>query len=130
VLALERLRGIRVVANPAALEAARWVGGSLPVTVIRFAADDAFALGAQRVEVRDEHAIVEDEIGYVGAWLSPSELADLVVPRLEWPLPVERPALAQGLVAGVPAKLWIGADGGALLITAAAFGEELAGRLR
>lgn len=130
MLVLERLRGIRVVADPGALDAARWAGGSERVTVLRFAPDDAFALGAQGVEIHDEHAIVEDEIGYVGAWLSRDALTDFVVPRLEWPLPVERPALAQGLVAGVPAKLWLGADGRALLITAAAFGDELTGRLR
>ena len=45
VRALEPLRGLRVVADPAALDARRW-RGDRDVTVVRFAPDDAFALGA------------------------------------------------------------------------------------
>ena len=65
----------------------------------------------------------------VGSWLGPEELAAIVVPHIEWPLPAERPALAQGFVAGVPAKLWLKADG-ALLLCAAAYAHELTDRLR
>ena len=142
---LERLHGLRVVADPAALDTAQWHGEN--VTVLRFAPDDAFAFGAVAVDVDDEHAIVEAEAGFVGVWLPIGDL----VPHLEWPLPAARPALAQGAVAGVPAKVWVparglgmgrdtgmGRDNGlgsggdelALLLTAAAYGHELAGRLR
>jgi hypothetical protein len=124
VPALERLRGLRVVADPAALDAARWTGED--VTVLRFAPDDALGLGASGVEVDDEHAIIEAEAGFVGAWLP----VDDVLPHIEWPLPGERPALAQGSIANVPAKLWLPGDGAALLLTAAAYAAELAGRLR
>lgn len=122
--ALDPLQGLRVVADPGALDAARWEGDDL--IVLRFAADDAFGIGARAVELDDAHAIVEAESGYVGAWLP---IAD-VVPHLEWALPTERPVLAQGSIAGVPAKLWIDGDGDALLLTAAAFAHELAERLR
>ena len=128
--ALERLRGIRLVGDPAAVDTARWDGDPAEMTVLRFAPDDAFGIGARTVEVDDEHAIVEDEIGYVGAWLSPEALEHLVLPRIEWPLPAERPVLAQGLIAAVPAKLWLAEDGRALLLTAAPFAEELRARLR
>jgi hypothetical protein len=124
VPALERLHGLRVVADPAALDAARWHGDD--VTVLRFAPDDAFGLGAVAVDVDDAHAIVEPEAGFVGGWLP----LDAVLPHLEWHLPIERPALAQGTVAGVPAKVWIPTEGNALLVTAAAYAAELAGRLR
>jgi hypothetical protein len=124
VPALDRLRGLRVVADPAALDRAAWTGDD--VTVLRFAPDDAFAIGATAVEVDDEHAIVEDESGFVGAWLDPAEIE----PHIEWPLPPARPALAQGSIAGVPAKACLPADGRALLLTAAAYADELAGRLR
>ena len=120
----ERLRGLRVVAEPAALGAARWKGDDL--TILAFAPDDAFGLGAVGVDIDDEHAIVESEAGFVGAWLP---IAD-VLPHLEWPLPPERPAIAQGSIAGVPAKLWLPDDGDALLLTAAAYANELEGRLR
>ena len=122
--ALDRLRGVRVVADPASLDRATWHGGD--VTILRFAADDAFGVGATGVDIDDEHAIVEDEVGFVGAWLDPAEIE----PHIEWPLPADRPALAQGSIAGVPAKAWLPADGPALLLTAAAYADELAGRLR
>jgi hypothetical protein len=113
------------VADPAALDAARWHG--VDVTVLRFAPDDAFAVGADRVDVEDPHAIVEDEVGFVGAWLP----VDVIAAHVEWALPADRPALAQGAVANVPAKVWLaGDDGDALLITAAAYADELASRLR
>ena len=121
--ALDRLRGVRVVADPASLDRATWTGDE--ITVLRFAPDDAFAVGATAVAVDDEHAIVEDEFGFVGAWLDPA----VVEPHTEWPFPAERPALAQGSIAGVPAKLWLPATGDALLLTAAAYAHELASRL-
>jgi hypothetical protein len=123
VPALDRLRGIRVVADPASLDRATWRGDD--VTVLRFAPDDAFAIGATSADLDDEHAIIEEEAGFAGAWLD----ADEVEPHTEWPLPTERPALAQGSIAGVPAKLWLPKKGNALLLTAAAYADELATRL-
>ena len=61
---LEPLHGLRVVADPAALDAARWAGTD--VTVLRFAPDDALAIGATAVDLADPHAIVEPEAGFVG----------------------------------------------------------------
>jgi len=121
VPALERLRGVHVVADPAALDAAGWQGDA--VTVLRLAPDEALAFGASGVELDDEHAIIESEVGFAGAWLP----LDDVLPHVEWPLPTGRPALAQGSIAGVPAKLWLpagvadaGPDADVLLVAAAA----------
>ena len=122
--ALDGLRGMRVVADPGSLDRATWTGDD--VTLLRLAPDDALAIGAASVEIDDEHAIIEDEVGFVGAWLDPA----VVEPHLEWPLPSERPALAQGSIAGVPAKLWLPDDGDALLVTAAAYADELASQVR
>lgn len=124
--ALERLRGLRVVADPAALDAARWRGSD--VTVLRLAPDDAFVIDADGVEIDDEHAIVEPEVGFAGAWLP----VGAIERHLEWTLPPERPVLAQGFVATVPAKIWLPGgrdDGLVLLLTAAAYADELEGRL-
>jgi hypothetical protein len=121
----ERLNGMRVVADPAALDAARWSGED--TIVLRLAPDDSFAIDASGVTVDDEHAIVEPEVGFSGAWV---ELGT-VRRHVEWALPTERPALAQGFVATVPARVWLPDDGDrVLLLTAAAYAEELAGRLR
>ena len=122
--AFERLAGLRVVAEPAALDAAYW---GEDITVLRLAPDDAFAIDATGVTVDDEHAIVEPEVGFSGAWVE----LDAVRRHIEWALPAERPALAQGFVATVPARVWLPDDGDrVLLITAAAYADELAGRLR
>jgi hypothetical protein len=129
VLALEPLHGLRVVADPSALDRASW-RGDLDVTVLRLAPDEALALGARSIEIDDEHAIIQDEAGYAGAWLTAEEFEASVLPRIEWPLPEDRPAVAQGSVAGVPSKLWLRATGGALLVVQVAYADELAGRLR
>jgi hypothetical protein len=124
VRGLERLRGVRVVADPDPLDAARWKGDA--ITVLRFARDDAFAIGASSVEIDDEHAIIETESGFVGAWIPVTE----ILRHVEWSMPADRPALAQGSVANVPARVWLADDGDVLLLTAAAYADELAGRLR
>jgi hypothetical protein len=123
---LEALPGVRVVADPAALDAARWTGDA-PL-VLRFAPDEAFAIGATDVTLDDPDAILEPENGFVGAWLTVEEVLHLVVPHVEWPLPEARPILVQGTIAGVPAKLWLERDR-ALLLGLAAYRDELEGRL-
>ena len=94
------------------------------MTVLRFAPDEALALGATAVDIDDDHAIVEDEAGFMAG---PVDLAD-VAAHIEWSLPTERPALAQGSIAGVPAKLWL-TDEGATLIVQVAYVADLADRL-
>jgi hypothetical protein len=125
VPALDRLTGLRCVADPAALDSARWHGAA-DITVLRLAPDDAFAIGATTVDIDDGHAIVESERGFAGAWLP----IDAIAHHVEWSLPTDRPALAQGAVAQVPARVWLPDDGDALLITAAAYADELESRLR
>ena len=119
----EPLTGIRVVASPAALDALAWPDGVAP---LRFAADDLFALGAATAVLPG--ALVEEERGFVGWWLTVEELHDHLLEHVDWPLPSERPALAQGLIAGVPAKLWLTHDR-VLLLTSAAYAHELMERL-
>ena len=51
--------------------------------------------------------------------------------HVEWAFRDERPALAQGFVATVPARVWLPDEGDrVLLVTATAYADELAGRLR
>jgi len=129
VLALDTIHGTRIVAAPATLDSVSWPTG---VTVLRFAPDDVFVVGGESLSVSGEHAIVAAEAGFVGRWLTAAEL-DHVAEHIDWPLPAERPALAQGLVAAVPAKLWLGgspsADHVALLLTNAPYQHELQERL-
>ena len=133
--ALERLRGIRVVAEPSAIDAARWSGDRTrtgasvgEVTVLRFAPDEAFAVGARHVDIDDEHAIIDDERGFVGAWCEAADSGDLES-HIEWQLD-DFGVLAQGSIAGVPSKvLWPRDEGRFLVLTPAAYADELASRL-
>jgi hypothetical protein len=129
VLALEPLAGLRVVAEPGALDRASW-SGNAPVTVLRIASDEALAIGATGVDIDDDHAIIETEHGFSGARLDRFGL-ESVLAHVEFQLPPERPALAQGKVAGVPAKLLLDGEGdGALLVIQTAYTADLEARLR
>jgi hypothetical protein len=127
VPALEPVEAVRVVASPAALDAARWEGND--VDVLRIAPDEALGLGATGATVAaDPDAIVEPEAGFSVALLDRDELAALAA-HTEWPLPVDGPAgtLAQGKIAGVPAKLVVGDP--SLLVTQTAYVDDLERRL-
>jgi hypothetical protein len=127
VLALETLRGTRIAGNPSLLD--RGVASHNAI-VLRIAPDELLVIprGHDAADPPPELIAVE-ETGFVGCWLTPDELAAQVVPHIDWELPVDRPALAQGLVAGVPAKLWL-ESGRALLLCAAPYAHELTERLR
>jgi hypothetical protein len=124
VPALEPVAGLHVVAPTAALDAARWSGDD--VDVIRIAPDEALAIGATAVEIDDADAIVEPEAGYSVALLDASEVG-VIAAHTDWRLPDAAGALAQGKIAGVPAKLLLVSPN--LLITPTAYAHELAGRL-
>ena len=133
MLALETVAGTRVIASPATLDAAAWPSSAI---VLRFAPDDVFIIGGESISVSGESVIVAAEAGFSGAWLTADELAH-VAAHIDWPLPTERPAFAQGFVASVPAKLYLtgtasGSDGGdrvALLLTNTPYAHELRERL-
>jgi hypothetical protein len=58
------------------------------------------------------------------------EFVDVVVPHLEWPAPIERPGLAQGAIAGVPAKLYLDSTGAAIVLVLASYVDDLLSRLQ
>jgi hypothetical protein len=125
VRAPERLWALRVVSTPEALDHAHYEGD---VIVLRIANDEAIAIGAVHAELTDEHAIVEVESTFVGWDLSLAEFDGIVHRHVEWPLPAERPALAQGLVAGLPLKFWIDHDR-VLMISSNGLVHEVVDRL-
>jgi len=132
VLACEPFRftpvsGWRIIADPAALDAAPWPTSS---RVVRISPDDVFLIGAAEPSIpTDAHAIVTPEHGFSGATISAMQVSDIGLHHIEWAVPAARPALAQGQIAGVPAKLVLHADGSALLLVACAAQHELEDRL-
>ncbi|MFL5779216.1 MAG: hypothetical protein ACJ761_09760 [Chloroflexota bacterium] len=123
---LDTLPGRHVVAMPGSLDRATWEGTA--VRVLRFAPDEALGLGATSVRTDDPEAIAVEERGFAGGHLTAGELA-VVLEHVEWPLPVARPALAQGKIAGVPARLWLEPDGSAILVVQTAYAHDLLTRL-
>ena len=120
----ESMPGLRVVAKTDALGALTWPEKAV---VLRLAPDDMFVFGAVAGASQAGNGIVEEEHGFVGWWLTPDEL-EAVTHHVEWALPGERPALAQGLIAGVPARLWLGEDR-TLLLCHRAYAHELIERI-
>jgi hypothetical protein len=121
----DHVAGWRVIATPAALDAAPWPAGS---QVVRISPDDAYVIGATEPTVpADAHAIVTPEFGFSLAVVH--DVTALAEQHIEWQLPTSRPALAQGQIAGVPAKLVLHADGSAQLLVASAARHELQERL-
>jgi hypothetical protein len=132
VLASELVRftalvGWRIIADPAALDAASWPPDS---RVVRISPDDVFVIGSGEPSIPgDPYAIVTPEHGFCGAALSVTQLADIGLHHIEWAVPGSGPALAQGQIAGVPAKLVLHTDGSALVLVACAAQHELEDRL-
>lgn len=124
-LVLERLEGLRIIANAAALDVADWPDGS---RVFRLAPDDVFLLGDGEVHLEDPHAIIELETGFSGMTMEPVAALAWLEATCEWELPRQRPAFAQGAVAGLAVKLWFDEDE-VFVMTASAFAAELAERM-
>lgn len=123
----QQLVGWRIIAAPTALDAVKWPKGS---RVVRISPDDVFLIGAAEPKVPgDAHAIVTPEHGFSGVELSAAQVASIAEQHIEWQLPIARPSMGQGQIAGVPAKLLFAADGSALLLVACAASHELLGRL-
>jgi hypothetical protein len=121
----EVLAGRRVVASPAAIDNAVWPASAM---VLRIAPDDALLVGDGPIEINDPHAIVEPDGGFCAVRLAADRVIDLLAANASWQLSDERPCLAQGMVAGLPVKVWM-EDNWALLICPTPFAFELEARL-
>ena len=123
---LRAVRGLRLVADPVAIDGATWTTDlDKPALVHRLAPDEAFSPGSTSVVIDDVYAIVVEEHGIVS---TRCRIADLL-PHIDWTLPIERPTFTQGAVAGVPARLWLLDDTFVVLYTSEAYARELAARL-
>lgn len=108
MLELKKISATHIVAAPAALDQAAWPAGTI---VLRFAADEALVTPpVETLALNDSYAIVAPDGGFAGAWLPAAKALAALERTCEWALPSERPAFAQGAVAGVPVKLWLEAE--------------------
>ncbi len=125
-LPFARVAGTRIVAKPAALDAALWPAAAL---VLRLAADEVFVTAVVDASlVDDPHALVVPDAGFVGVWLPMAAAQDFLERECEWEVPATRPAFAQGMVAGLPMKLWLETDR-VLFLVPAPYATDLQERL-
>ena len=125
--ALDSFTATRIVALPRAIDAAVWPTSAL---VLRLAPDEVLvtiALNATAID--DPHAIVELETGFSAVWLDHATAINVLERECDWELPQERPAFAQGVVAGLPVKVWFERER-VLFIVASPFAADLTERLR
>ena len=102
---LKRISATRIVALPAALDAATWPDEAL---AFRLAPDEMLVTATVTSDMIDDpYAIVVPDAGFAGAWLPAEEALERLERTCEWELPRQRPAFAQGAVAGLPVKLWL-----------------------
>lgn len=126
--ALEPMIATRIVATPAALDAVAWRADAL---VLRVAPDEVIVAGDIQSDLilsHDPHAIIVAETGLDAVWLAANEALDFLERTCEWELPRQRPAFAQGAVAGLPLKLWFETER-VLFIVPAPFAADLEERL-
>lgn len=127
---LRRLEASRVSATPGPLDALiaepPWPTGAL---AFRTAPDELLVTATPDFEVAgDPHAIVERETAFSYVWLDEATAERVLDRECEWRRPDARPALAQGEVAGIPAKLWFEA-GRTLILVPAPFADAFQRRL-
>ena len=121
----ERVHTTRIVATPAALDAARWPAGHV---ALRTAADEVLITPPlASPQVADEHAIVLADGSFFGGWIAPASALAVLERECEWEVPHARPAFAQGMVAGLPVKLWFESER-VLVLVAEPLAHDLAER--
>jgi hypothetical protein len=129
-----RAPGVRVVASPEAIDSAAWQDAGpgpdeFEPLLLRLAPDEVLAVGATGVHIDDLDAIAEPEFGYMAIMFPVDEFIDVVLPRIEWPVPPTRPAFCQGSIAGVPSKLYVDATGAATVFVLGAYLDDFLSRL-
>lgn len=132
---LAPLAAARVVATPAALDLARWPASTFP---LRLAPDETLVVtvpGRHDVidvptsAVKDPHATIVRDTAWMGVWMPTVDAITVLQAHADWEPPTVRPSLAQGLVAGLAVKVWMGRDM-SLLVVPAALQSEFEARVR
>lgn len=108
---VNRLLATRIVARAAALDGGAWPEGRV---VLRTAVDELLIIppvaDVSSVTNSDPYAIVVEDASYAGVWLGAEAAAAILRRHCEWQVTEERPAFAQGAIAGIATKLWLEAD--------------------
>lgn len=124
---MEQLRDVsRVVSTPEALAATEFPDDLL---VLPLAPDERLVVGTTPFVVPDPHAIVVGDAGWSARWFDAADANAMLDSHCPWDPPRERPSFAQGMVAGLPVKLWQ-AEERTLVIVPHVFAVEFEERVR
>ena len=127
---LNRIDGTRIVAKPAALDAVAWPDELL---VLRTAPDEVYIAAPPEdiadVSIGDDYAIVIGDGSFSGMWMEEEDGLTVLEHTCEWEPPKARPAFAQGMVAGIPTKLWFDETEGILFIVPTPYWVEFTERV-
>lgn len=121
----EVLPAQRVVAEPGALDSANWPSTAV---VMRLAPDEVLVVAGSVPPLDDPHALIEPEEGFVGVDSTRADIRAWMSREAEWEIPTSGQCFAQGMVAGLPVKIWVDGDR-ALVLTRASLRHDLAERL-
>lgn len=121
----EILPAQRAVAEPGALDSATWPS---TVVVMRLAPDEVLVVGGSVPPLDDPHALIEPEEGFVGVDSGRADIREWMSREAEWEIPASGRCFAQGVVAGLPVKIWADGDR-AVVVTRASLRHDLAERL-
>lgn len=127
--ALNPLRCTRIVSTADALDRVVWPAG---VPVCRLAADEVLLLDDGEhlsIAIDDPHAIRRVDTAWAGMTMREEDARVWLAGAAEWAPPETTPAFVQGLVMGLPVKLWWAA-GQVRVMVAAPFAADFAERLR
>lgn len=132
---LTRIGAFRMVARPSALDSMTPAGDDGTI-VLRTAPDEILVLtnpehgGIRAMSIdEDPDAIFTVDGSWHGAWVEITLALELLQRHADWDVPIARPALAQGLVAGLPVKVWLERER-ALFVVPAAYAADFEERVR
>jgi len=125
VPAVEVINGRRVVAAPAAIDSGRFPSNAL---LLRIAPDDILVIGDGSIELADDAAIIEADAGWCALRVSEEQAKEIIAHHAAWNPPSHRPVMIQGMIAGLPAKVYLDGDD-SLIMVATPFAAELEARL-
>ncbi len=120
LIQFERLEMTRIISTK---EAINQITVPAKHILLRIAPDEAYVYPKTAVSLEDEWAIIKTDSGWAGAWIEMDTAVSIFEHTCEWELPSKRPSLAQGLVAGVPSKIWFEEDKVLLLVPASLAAE-------
>lgn len=124
-----RLHATRIVSTPAAIDAIDTSQALNDRLLLRTAADELLIVPpTEEIELADPYAIIVEDASYSALSLDEPDAQHILSHICLWELPSERPAFAQGAIAGIATKLYLEEER-VLVIVSTPYAEEMSERM-